>query len=45
MEKIGLNHNPKDDFDHPKLDEDNPLKRHVLYRLARINYLKLQECL
>ena len=43
MEKIGLNHNPKDDFDHPKLDEDSPLKRHVLYRLARINYLKPQE--
>lgn len=35
MEKIGLKHNPDDDFDHPKLDQDSPLKRHVLYRLSK----------
>ncbi len=35
MEKIGMSHNPVDDFDHPKLPEGNPLRRHVLYRLAR----------
>jgi 3-dehydroquinate dehydratase/shikimate dehydrogenase len=33
MEKIGMHHDPKDDFDHPKLPEGHPLKRHVLYRL------------
>lgn len=33
MEKIGMHHNPKDDFDHPKLPEDHQLRRHVLYRL------------
>jgi len=33
MEKIGLHHHPGDDFDHPRLIENHPLKRHVLYRL------------
>ena len=38
MEKIGLHHSEVDDFDHPKLEENSPLKRHVLYRLTRDNY-------
>jgi 3-dehydroquinate dehydratase/shikimate dehydrogenase len=33
MEKIGMQHDPKDDFDHPKLPEGHPLRRHVLYRM------------
>lgn len=33
MEKIGMHHDPKDDFDHPKLPEDHSLRRHVLYRI------------
>ena len=33
MEKIGMTHDPADDFDHPKLPEGDPLRRHVLYRL------------
>jgi RimJ/RimL family protein N-acetyltransferase len=33
MEKIGMTHNPADDFDHPNLPEDHPLRHHVLYRL------------
>ena len=40
MEKIGLKHNSKDDFDHPKLVEDSPLKRHVLYRLSKKDWMK-----
>ncbi|MBX7067426.1 MAG: GNAT family N-acetyltransferase [Parachlamydiales bacterium] len=32
MERIGMHHDPKDDFDHPKLPEGHPLRRHVLYR-------------
>jgi len=32
MEKIGMAHNPADDFDHPGLPEGHPLRRHVLYR-------------
>lgn len=35
MEKIGMTHNPEDDFDHPNLPAGHPLRRHVLYRLAR----------
>lgn len=35
MEKIGMHHDPKDDFDHPKLPAGHPLRRHVLYRLQR----------
>lgn len=38
MEKIGLKHNPDDDFDHPKLALDSPLSRHVLYRLKKSDY-------
>lgn len=37
MEKIGMKHNPNDDFDHPKLGENSPLKRHVVYRLSKKN--------
>jgi RimJ/RimL family protein N-acetyltransferase len=35
MEKIGMTHAPGDDFDHPLLPEGHPLRRHVLYRIAR----------
>jgi 3-dehydroquinate dehydratase/shikimate dehydrogenase len=34
MERIGMHHDPKDDFDHPKLPDGHPLKRHVLYRTS-----------
>lgn len=33
MERIGLHHDPHDDFDHPKLAEGHRLRRHVLYRI------------
>lgn len=33
MKKIGMHHREIDDFDHPKLAEGHPLRRHVLYRL------------
>ncbi len=32
MEKIGMARNPREDFDHPRLPEGHPLRRHVLYR-------------
>lgn len=35
MEKIGMTYDPADDFDHPLLAEGHPLRRHVLYRIAR----------
>jgi RimJ/RimL family protein N-acetyltransferase len=33
MEKLGMTHNPADDFDHPRLPEGHRLRRNVLYRL------------
>lgn len=33
MEKLGMSHDPADDFDHPAMLEDDRLRRHVLYRL------------
>jgi 3-dehydroquinate dehydratase/shikimate dehydrogenase len=40
MEKIGMHRDPADDFDHPKLSASHPLKRHVLYRIKRKNFLE-----
>ena len=34
MEKLGMRHDPADDFDHPNLAEGDPLRRHVLHRLG-----------
>ncbi len=36
MEKLGMSHDPNDDFDHPELPPAHPLRRHVLYRLSLI---------
>jgi RimJ/RimL family protein N-acetyltransferase len=38
MEKIGMTRNPADDFDHPAIAMGQPLRRSVLYRLARGHY-------
>jgi RimJ/RimL family protein N-acetyltransferase len=35
MARIGMAHDPADDFDHPSLPEGHPHRRHVLYRIAR----------
>jgi RimJ/RimL family protein N-acetyltransferase len=35
MARLGMRYDPADDFDHPTLAPDHPLRRHVLYRLAR----------
>ena len=35
MEKLGMTHDPHDDFDHPRLPDGHPMRRHVLYRLKR----------
>ena len=35
MEKIGMSHDPGDDFEHPLLPVGHPLRRHVLYRFNR----------
>jgi RimJ/RimL family protein N-acetyltransferase len=35
MERLGMSHDPSDDFDHPSLPEGHPLRRHLLYRKSR----------
>ena len=34
MERLGMQRDPAEDFDHPLLAAGHPLRRHVLYRLA-----------
>ena len=34
MRRLGMTHDPADDFDHPVLPAGHPLSRHVLYRLT-----------
>lgn len=34
MERLGMTHDPADDFDHPNVPDGHPLRRHVLYRIA-----------
>lgn len=38
MEKLGLKHDKKGDFDYPKLPSGHPLGCHVLYRLKAKDY-------
>ncbi len=35
MERIGMTHDPADDFDHPRIPKGHRLERHVLYRARR----------
>lgn len=34
MERLGMTHCPREDFDHPVLPRDHRLSRHVFYRVA-----------
>ena len=40
MEKLGMTHDPSEDFDHPKLPPGHRLRRHVLYRLKNPAFAK-----
>ncbi len=42
MQRIGMHHRPKDDFDHPKLSKEHRLNRHVLYRLRLDEWQKMK---
>jgi RimJ/RimL family protein N-acetyltransferase len=35
MHRLGMTHDDRDDFDHPRVPAGSPLKRHLLYRLQR----------
>ena len=39
MQRLGMQHDPADDFDHPSLPAGHRLQRHVLYRLPRSRWL------
>ena len=41
MEKIGMTRSSEDDFEHPLVPEGHPLRRHVLYRMNRVEGLRL----
>ena len=43
MRRIGMTHDPADDFDHPALPPGHRLRRHVLYRLRRDDWRAAQE--
>jgi RimJ/RimL family protein N-acetyltransferase len=43
MERIGMTHDPADDFDHPNIAVGSPLRRHVLYRLSHDRWLATRE--
>jgi ribosomal-protein-alanine N-acetyltransferase len=34
MRRLGMTHDPADDFEYPKLPEGHPLRPHVLYRIT-----------
>lgn len=38
MERLGMKHDPADDFDHPLLPPGHRVRRHVLYRLNRTDW-------
>ena len=42
MERLGMVRNAEDDFDHPMIDADSDLRRHVLYRMSRQRWLSSQ---
>lgn len=43
MTKLGMSHDPADDFDHPMVPEGNPLRRQMLYRLTRASWAAVAE--
>lgn len=43
MQRVGMTHDPVDDFDHPRLAEDDPLRRHVLHRMSRARWEEMSE--
>ncbi|AGL87112.1 RimJ/RimL family protein N-acetyltransferase [Pseudomonas protegens] len=40
MQAIGMHHAAADDFEHPNLAGDHPLREHVLYRITREQWLE-----
>jgi RimJ/RimL family protein N-acetyltransferase len=34
MERLGMTHDPAEDFDHPRVEKGNRVERHVVYRIT-----------
>jgi len=43
MRKLGMSRDPADDFDHPRVPEGHKLRRQVLYRLARNDWVEARD--
>ncbi len=43
MDKIGMKRDVAEDFEHPRVDEGHRLRRHVLYRLNKSQFLAANE--
>jgi len=43
MQRIGMKRDPADDFDHPRVPDGSPLKRHLLYRIDRARWEEMSE--
>ena len=41
MRRLGMTHEPADDFDHPGLPAGHPLRAHVLYRITAARFARL----
>jgi RimJ/RimL family protein N-acetyltransferase len=41
MRRLGMTHDPADDFDHPNLPPRHRLRRHVLYRITAEQFRRL----
>jgi RimJ/RimL family protein N-acetyltransferase len=41
MERLGMTHDPSEDFDHPRVPDGMPIKRHVLYRATSFDELRM----
>jgi RimJ/RimL family protein N-acetyltransferase len=38
MTRLGMMYQPDEDFDHPRVPADSPIRRHVLYRIDRAGF-------
>lgn len=43
MQRIGMQRDPAGDFDHPRVPDGSPLRRHVLYRIGRARWEEMGE--
>jgi ribosomal-protein-alanine N-acetyltransferase len=43
MEKLGMTRDPADDFEHPRVPIDSPLRPHVLYRITASDWRRRRD--